>query len=198
MRRPRIKPELAPYRISDGRVRIGGLTYGIGAEVKDPCGSVWTLLQSMDGSRSIAEIVQRVRQRHPNESADAVRGALQKFVDSGYVEDAGAPELTELTAQDRERYDRSLAYFRWLDRHPRTSSWDSQLALLRARVTVVGVGGTGGVVALALTASGVGRIHCVDSDVVELSNLNRQVLYTEQDLGRPKVEAAVDRLRKLN
>ena len=51
---------------------------------------------------------------------------------------------------------------------------------------------------LALAASGVGLLHCVDPDVVELSNLNRQVVYTEEDLGRPKAEAAVARLRRLN
>lgn len=60
------------------------------------------------------------------------------------------------------------------------------------------MGGTGGTAALALAASGVGRLHCVDGDVVELSNLNRQVLFTEDDVGRVKVEVAVERLRRLN
>src|SRR5262249_57258164 len=52
--------------------------------------------------------------------------------------------------------------------------------------------------ALGLVASGVGRLHCVDADTVELTNLNRQILYGESDLGRPKVEVAADRLRHLN
>jgi molybdopterin-synthase adenylyltransferase len=198
MRRPRVKPEHAPYRVSGGRIRIGGLTYGIAAEITDPDGSVWTLLQSMDGSRSNDEIVQHVLQAHPEEPEDAVRGAIQQFIESGYVEDAGAPDPGELTDQDRERYDRGRAYFRWLDLTPRASTWEPQVALRGARVTVVGMGGTGGVAAMALAASGVGRLCCVDSDVVELSNLNRQVLYDEEDIGRPKVEAAVDRLRALN
>jgi molybdopterin-synthase adenylyltransferase len=198
MRRPRVKPEHAPYRIAGGRIRIGGLTYGIAAEITDPDGSVWTLLQSMDGSRSNDEIVRHVVQAHPEEPEDAVRGAIQRFIESGYVEDAGAPDPGELTDQDRERYDRGRAYFRWLDLTPRASTWEPQVALRRARVTVVGMGGTGGVAAMALAASGVGRLFCVDSDVVELSNLNRQVLYDEEDIGRPKVEAALDRLRALN
>jgi molybdopterin/thiamine biosynthesis adenylyltransferase len=54
---------------------------------------------------------------------------------------------------------------------------------------VVGIGGPGGVAALALAAAGVGRLHCVDPDVVELSNLSRQVLYTEDDIGVAKVDA---------
>ena len=75
---------------------------------------------------------------------------------------------------------------------PRASSWDAQARLARSRVTVVGLGGSGAGAAAALAASGVGRLHCVDPDAVELSNLNRQVLYSEDDIGRPKVDAAVD------
>jgi molybdopterin/thiamine biosynthesis adenylyltransferase len=85
-----------------------------------------------------------------------------------------------------------------MDLTPRASTWEPQVALRRARVTLIGMGGTGGVAAMALAASGVGRLVCVDSDIVDLSNLNRQVLYTEQDIGRAKVDAAVERLRQLN
>ncbi|MFI7577888.1 HesA/MoeB/ThiF family protein [Micromonospora sp. NPDC049497] len=198
MERPRIKPEHAPCRVADGRVRIGGPTYGVAAEVTDPSGAVWTLLESMDGSRDTDQIVRRVVAAHPTESTDGVRAALRRFVESGYVEDAGAPDPPELTEQDKRRYDRGRAYFRWLDLTPRASTWEPQVALGRARVTLVGLGGTGGVAATALAASGVGRLVCVDPDVVELSNLNRQVLYTERDIGRPKVDVAVDRLRALN
>jgi hypothetical protein len=65
-------------------------------------------------------------------------------------------------------------------------------------VLVLGVGGTGGAAAQILVASGVGRLHAVDPDVVELSNLNRQLIYGEADIGRPKADAAVDALRALN
>ena len=63
---------------------------------------------------------------------------------------------------------------------------------------VVGVGGIGNPVVTQLTAMGVGNLKLVDRDVVEISNLHRQHLYTEDDLGKVKVEAAVDRLRKIN
>jgi bacteriocin biosynthesis cyclodehydratase domain-containing protein len=198
MQRPRVKPEHAPYRISDDRIRLGGVSYGIAAEIKDPTGSVWTLLQSLDGSREVGQIVDHVVRLHPAESPAAVRRAVRLFVDAGYVEDLAAPDPAELTDQDKQRYDRGRAYFRWMDLTPRASSWEPQVALRRASVTVVGVGGTGGIAAMALAASGVGRLHCVDHDTVELSNLNRQVLYTEADIGTPKVEAAVRRLRQLN
>lgn len=198
MRRPRVKPEHTPYRIAGGRVRIGGLSFGLAAEVADPTGAVWTLLESMDGSRGVDEIVARVVKAHSGERAGAVQAAMERFIQAGYVEDVGAPEPAELSAREKERYDRGRNYFRWVDLMPRTSSWEPQLLLRRARVTIVGLGGTGGNAAMALAASGIGRLRCIDRDVVELSNLNRQVLYTEADLGRPKAVAAVDRLCQLN
>lgn len=198
MRKPRLKAEHAPYRISGNRIRIGGVSFGIAAEIEDPAGWVWILLESLDGTRSPAEVVDRVVRSHAAVSCDAVRAGLAQLVESGYVEDAAAPDPAELTDRDKDRYDRARGYFRWLDLTPRPSAWEPQVRLRRARVTVVGVGGTGGVAALALAAAGVGSLHCVDPDVVELSNLSRQVIYTEDDIGVPKAEAAVARLCRLN
>lgn len=123
---------------------------------------------------------------------------MDRLVRSGYVEDAAAADPADLTARDMIRDDRARRFFRWVDLTGSGSSWRPQVALRRARVCVVGVGGTGGHAALALAASGVGRLHLVDSDVVDLSNLGRQVIYTEADIGRSKVDAAADRLRALN
>jgi bacteriocin biosynthesis cyclodehydratase domain-containing protein len=60
------------------------------------------------------------------------------------------------------------------------------------------VGGLGGGVVADLAGLGIGRLHLVDPDVVDWSNLNRQVLYTEADVGRSKVDAAADRIRAMN
>lgn len=73
-----------------------------------------------------------------------------------------------------------------------------QELLLKARVLIVGVGGLGSPVALYLTAAGVGCLGLVDDDVVSVSNLQRQVLYTEAEVGQPKVECARRRLTALN
>jgi hypothetical protein len=85
-----------------------------------------------------------------------------------------------------------------VDLTPRSSPWDAQRKLKNARVAMIGLGGTGATAALALAASGIGRLHLIDADIVSLSNLNRQALYTTDDLGRPKAEAAVARLRRVN
>src|SRR4026207_1094773 len=70
--------------------------------------------------------------------------------------------------------------------------------LRKAKVCVVGVGGIGNPVVTLLTAMGVGKLKIVDRDIIEISNLHRQHLYTENDIGRVKVEAAKERLQKIN
>lgn len=72
-----------------------------------------------------------------------------------------------------------------------------QARLASARVLVVGCGGLGAPVISSLVAAGVGHLTLVDDDSVEASNLNRQVLFTEADLGRPKAEVAAARARAL-
>ena len=73
-----------------------------------------------------------------------------------------------------------------------------QARLAAARVLVVGAGGLGSPLALYLAAAGVGTIGLVDPDVVELSNLQRQVLHDEAALGRNKAESGRDRLHAIN
>ena len=73
-----------------------------------------------------------------------------------------------------------------------------QEKLRSSRVLVVGAGGLGSPVLFYLGAAGVGTLGIVDYDVVTLSNLNRQVLYTVKDVGRHKAEIAADRLHQLN
>jgi molybdopterin/thiamine biosynthesis adenylyltransferase len=196
--RPRIKPEHRAYRTVDGNVRIGSVIYGIGAEIADPDGWVWTLTEAMDGSRTVERIAAEVTDRHPGVGPDTVRGAMADLRQAGYVDDAAAPLPAGLGDRDEVRHGRGVALLRWMDLSPRSSPWSAQLRLRQARVLVLGVGGTGGAAAQILVASGVGRLHVVDPDVVELSNLNRQLLYREADIGHPKAAAAAAALRSLN
>ncbi len=75
---------------------------------------------------------------------------------------------------------------------------EGQRRLARSSALIVGVGGLGSPIALYLTAAGVGRIGLVDADTVSESNLQRQVLYVESEVGLPKVEMARRRLVALN
>jgi len=73
-----------------------------------------------------------------------------------------------------------------------------QRKLRRAKVLLIGAGGLGAPASLYLAAAGVGELGLVDFDAVDLSNLQRQVLYTTQDVGRPKLVAAKERIEALN
>lgn len=95
-----------------------------------------------------------------------------------------------LTPSEQARYQKHLNLPEW--------GTDGQLLVKKARVLVVGAGGLGCPVLQYLTAAGVGRIGVVDPDVVDLSNLQRQVLYTTGDVGQPKAKVAVARLQRLN
>jgi len=95
-----------------------------------------------------------------------------------------------LSERELERYDRQI-------RLPNLGV-DGQRKLKAAKVLVAGVGGLGTASALYLAAAGIGKLVLVDKETVELSNLNRQVLYTTHDLGKPKARVAAERLNSLN
>ena len=95
-----------------------------------------------------------------------------------------------MTDQERSRYQRQIILPDFGE--------EGQQKLLNASVLVVGVGGLGSVAALYLTAAGVGTIGLMDADTVALHNLQRQVLYREDEIGESKVEKAVSTLGRLN
>jgi molybdopterin/thiamine biosynthesis adenylyltransferase len=94
------------------------------------------------------------------------------------------------TDEEVERYARHLVL--------REVGGPGQQKLKAASVLLVGAGGLGAPAALYLAAAGVGTIVLVDPDTVDRSNLQRQVIYDDSDVGQPKAEAAADRLAALN
>lgn len=190
---PRIKLEHRPMRRTDGTIQIGGDVFGIASVIEDPTGWIWRVLTLVDGEHSPEGILAAA----DHQPADVVE-VLQALYDSGFLEDAGAQGSAVLSAAERDRYSRSQAFYRWIDLVPRPSAWTPQERIKAATVVVIGLGGTGSTTATALAAAGVGRLHCVDHDRVELSNLTRQFLYTESDVGRSKVDAALEHLRAIN
>lgn len=98
--------------------------------------------------------------------------------------------MTTFSEEEMKRYSRQLL----LDGFGK----EGQQRLHDSRVMIVGAGGLGSPVAYYLTAAGVGTIGIADGDRVELSNLQRQILHSSLDLGRPKVDSAREKLSRLN
>jgi len=101
-----------------------------------------------------------------------------------------AATLPELTHEEMRRYSRHLIL-------PDVAV-DGQRKLKAARVLLIGAGGLGSPLALYLAAAGVGTLGLVDFDVVEASNLQRQILHGTKDIGRPKLASARDRIADVN
>ncbi len=138
-------------------------------------------------ARLHAELVER------GFSGFGFEGALAELERHGLVE----REREVLAPLATERYDRQLIYFADLADGRRSAEW-MQGRLAAATVVVLGCGGLGSWAASALGCAGVGRLVLIDGDTVELSNLNRQILYRERDVGEPKVDAAARALRAQN
>src|SRR5713226_9641634 len=103
---------------------------------------------------------------------------------------AARAERISLTAQEVARYSRHLIM-------PEVAL-EGQKRLKAARILLIGAGGLGSPLGLYLAAAGVGRIGLVDFDIVDFSNLQRQVLHGTPDVGRPKLQSAKDRLQAIN
>ena len=99
-------------------------------------------------------------------------------------------QVSDLSEKELDRYSRQVML--------EEIGYQGQLKLKQASVCVVGVGGLGNPIVARLTAMGVGKIRIVDRDVIELSNLHRQTMFNEDDVGQVKVETAAKKLRKLN
>lgn len=98
--------------------------------------------------------------------------------------------MNTLSATDRIRFDRQMRIHGWGE--------DGQERLKKATVGMIGIGGLGSPVAIYLAVAGIGRLVLVDKDTIELSNLNRQILHWNRDIGRLKAHSAEEKLREIN
>jgi molybdopterin/thiamine biosynthesis adenylyltransferase/rhodanese-related sulfurtransferase len=135
--------------------------------------------RSAYGARTLAEDL-------GYEHVRSMTGGITLWKDRGY--EVKVPRT--LTAEQRERYSRHMLV-------PEIGS-EGQQKLLDAKVLLLGAGGLGSPTALYLAAAGVGTLGIVDDDVVDLSNLQRQVIHSTERIGTPKVDSAEESIRALN
>lgn len=188
MRRPRIKRTTEEIETPDGDVYLLRPSADNDIRIEKPDGEERRLLAAVDGERTLEQLQEEF-------GAKEVDDLIAQLQELEVVEDATDDE--RLDTGELARFDRQLRYFSDIGTGGVTPA-DCQQKLREAKVAVLGVGGLGGWAAWALACCGVGEMWLIDGDRVEISNLNRQILYTEADLGLLKVECAAARLRAFN
>ncbi|MEX2107176.1 MAG: TOMM precursor leader peptide-binding protein [Solirubrobacterales bacterium] len=188
MIRPRIKRTTEPIGSPDGDVYLLRPSAENDIRIEKPDEEDRRLLAALDGEHTLEQL-------HEEFGEKAVGDLISKLQELEVVEDAADDDL--LAAGELARFDRQLRYFSDVGTGGLTPS-ECQRRLREAKIAVLGVGGLGGWAAWALACCGVGEMWLIDGDRVEASNLNRQILYTEADIGLLKVEAATARLRAFN
>jgi sulfur-carrier protein adenylyltransferase/sulfurtransferase len=153
-------------------------------EEKVPDRSQEVILYCAGGTRSA--LAARALQDLGYERVSSMAGGFGRWKESGFPIDM--PRT--LSAEQKQRYSRHLLV-------PEVGE-AGQGKLLSSKVLLVGAGGLGSPAGLYLAAAGVGTIGLVDSDVVDLSNLQRQILHTNDSVGKPKTESGERTLRALN
>jgi molybdopterin/thiamine biosynthesis adenylyltransferase/rhodanese-related sulfurtransferase len=150
-----------------------------------PDRSAQIVLYCQSGNRS-AWAARTLEEDLGYENVSSMTGGITLWKDRGYEVDV--PRA--LTAEQRERYSRHMLV-------PEIGI-EGQQKLLDAKVLLLGAGGLGSPTALYLAAAGVGTLGIVDDDVVDLSNLQRQVIHSTDGIGTPKVDSAEAAIHALN
>jgi molybdopterin/thiamine biosynthesis adenylyltransferase/rhodanese-related sulfurtransferase len=136
------------------------------------------------GIRSLAA-VRLLREKGYRQVFSMTKG-IDGWKDAGYK----VAIDSELTQEQLVRYSRNLLL--------REVGKEGQVRLLKSKVLLIGAGGLGSPASLYLAAAGVGTLGIIDSDKVDLTNLQRQVLHGSADVGKPKTESAKETIRRIN
>jgi len=160
----------------------GFLEFRIGTVAPEPTTPL--VLYCQTGLRSL--LAARQLKELGFENVINLQGGFQKWAQSGLPVAKDRP----LTTEQIQRYSRHFLL-------PQVGE-KGQRKLLRSKVLLIGAGGLGSPTALYLAAAGVGTIGLMDGDVVDVSNLQRQILHSTKDVGRPKVESGTETIRALN
>jgi sulfur-carrier protein adenylyltransferase/sulfurtransferase len=177
-----------PDEYRDGHIEAatnisrGFLEFRVGSAVSDPTTPVvlycQTGLRSMLAAKALHEL--------GYQNVVNLQGGYQKWAQSGLPTVKDQP----LNADQIQRYSRHFLLNQVGDK--------GQRRLLRSKALLIGAGGLGSPTALYLAAAGVGTLGLMDGDVVDITNLQRQVLHTTADIGKPKVESGTRTLKALN
>ncbi len=186
----RLRPTLEPFAAPDGNIYLltGGPEAVLVIENASPAQRALLELLSA-GVEDVRDLVDRLGGQGIRDLPAAE--IVEQLIGLGLLEPTKRGERTEPV-----RYARQLLYF--ADVAPLAHPEDAQARLRDAKVVVLGCGGLGSWALCGLACAGVGTLVLIDDDRIELSNLNRQLLYRALDVGRLKVDVAAEALEAFN
>jgi len=167
-------------------------TPGVAIEMEDSSKFIATVCKLMDGEKNPAQLKQALSPLFPKETPYLEN--LLTVLDNEYLlEDVSRNYPDKLTDYDTTRWSRNIEFF---GAHCKAmdNKYSYQEKLKSTKVVIFGLGGVGSNVLYNLVAMGVHNIRAIDFDEVELSNLNRQIIYNESDIGQLKSVAAKNRI----
>lgn len=167
-----------------GAIRLSRSHLELNIEEKVPDLNSSIIVMCASGMRSLFAADDLIQLGYPN--VQSIDGGFTRWKNEGLPFEI--PKT--LNSDARERYSRHLLM-------PNVGE-EGQIKLLESKVLCIGAGGIGSPVAMYLAAAGVGTLGIVDHDIVDRSNLQRQILHREQTIGKPKVESARESLQALN
>lgn len=198
--RPALKRAYNASMIDENQILVGVTPESAAIlEIQEP----WmaALLVMLDGSKSVLGLVSALKEQGFSVPAEKILFEIENMVEAGIIEDAkdyeSALESGTLSSYESIRYDRQLLLFQAITGNYPTA-FSHQKKLRESKVALHGLGGVGSYAFYALAAMGIGYLRVADFDSVELTNLSRQILYEEDDIGKQKIDVAKAKAPKIN
>ncbi len=193
--KPLIKESHHIILADDGDICIGEIP-GVSQIINDPPSWVRPALEKMDGKRTVPRILKELLNEGINIEGEHLDELVAGLAERKLLQDNSFFSKL-LSGEEIERYNRQILQFSLIDadsQHP----FVYQERLKQSKVAIFGMGGWGTWCALQLAMSGIGTLRLIDGDDVELSNINRQVLYRTADVGKNKVDASKETILAYN
>lgn len=187
---PKLKPTVLKYKTeSTIFLRIQDNV----AAIEDPEGFLFDFICMFDGECHYEFIVKTILNKYPSIKQGVLNDYFEDLKQLGYIENAVFNTTETIDAYSRVRWSRNVDFFGSICKYDE-NKYSLQKDLLDAKVCLLGCGGLGTHILYDLTAVGFINLTIVDFDKIELSNLNRQILYKESDINEYKVHKAKERV----
>lgn len=181
----------------DGDLTLIGKSNGSVIAFNDPENVIIKFAELLDGNHTITDIYERLSDDGFQLTKQVVIDILENIFKKNKLVYNSSDKYV-LSKRDELKYNRLLTFYMSFDGVDFNQAQNMQQKLFDANVLILGVGGTGGHTAHSLIASGIRHMTLVDYDNVEITNVTRQMLYDETNLGSLKISIAKDKLLKIN